>query len=136
MARSLSAKTDKSSIRYYFDDFFWQCGNFGGMKDAWFKRFVSAIDACGKSYREISLAAKLRPGYLHDVITKNQDPSVTRFMAICQAAGISPLYVLLGIERTPDLDELETIFSQMDEAQREAFLSLLDKMVPGQDRPL
>ena len=97
------------------------------MKKSWFKRFERAISDSGKSLREISLAAGVRPGYLHDVFKKEQDPGVSRFLSICDAAGISPLYVLTGIEATPSVQKIEKIFTQLDDDQQEAFLSLLEK---------
>lgn len=100
------------------------------MEKGWFKRFENAINASGKTYREISLGANLRAGYLHDVITKQQDPSVSRFLAICRSAAISPMSILLGVERTPELDELEVVFSRMSAEQQEKFLDLLESMSP------
>ena len=120
MNPSLSVIADMSSVRYNFDAKILESDILGSMKEAWFQRFTDAIEASGFSKREISLKAGMRPGYLHDVIKKSQDPGVTKFLSICKVANISPTYVLYGVKRTPELDELEILFSRMTEDQRPA----------------
>lgn len=98
------------------------------MNKDWFDRFECAIRASGRSLRDISLAAEARPGYLHDVFKKQQDPGVTRFLAICDAAGVSPIEILTGVKSSPKVEKIEKLFSALTDDQQEAFLDLFEKL--------
>lgn len=98
------------------------------MKKDWFKRFEAAIRNSGRSLRDISLAADARPGYLHDVFKKEQDPGVTRFLAVCDAAGVSPIEILTGVQSSPKIEKIEKLFSALSPDQQNAFLELFEKL--------
>lgn len=87
-----------------------------------------AIRASGRSLRDISLAAEARPGYLHDVLKKRQDPGVTRFLAICDAADISPIAILTGVESNKKTEKIEKLFSALPDTEQDAFLDLFERL--------
>lgn len=72
----------------------------------WFKRLVDAIDEHPDSHRAISLRAGFSDTYLHQMITYEKHPSVSRFIAICAAIGKDPVEILKGAKCDADTGAL------------------------------
>lgn len=93
-------------------------------KTDWKERLKLAIENSGKSLREISLASGHGPGYLHSVFTEGKDPKITTLMKVCDAANVSLIYVLHGMEVAPEDEELlKELY--LHPAKREAIRKLL-----------
>lgn len=101
------------------------------MDDEWFKRLVAEIDAHPDSRRAISLRAGFSDTYLHQMITYEKHPSVSRFIAICDAIGKDPVEVLTGIKSSPELAKAVQMFGAMPQDQRKALLAMLETVQPG-----
>lgn len=85
---------------------------------------LSAIQADGRSLREISLAAGVSHGYLHGIIRDGKEPTLDRFIKICRALRVSSAYILLGADISPDTEEIIQALEDSPE-KRAAILSLL-----------
>lgn len=90
----------------------------------WKERLKLAIDNSGKSMREISLASGHGPGYLHSVFTEGKDPKITTLMKVCDAAEVSLIYILHGMEVAQEDEELLKAL-YLHPAKREAIRKLL-----------
>lgn len=125
IAHTLSAIADKSSVY-----------NRGRAKcavlrqttcmadDKWRNRIEAAVKKDGRSLRDISLAAGLSHGYLHGILRDDKEPTLDRFIRICQELNVSLAFALMGMEISP---ETEQIISQIeaDEPRRKALLDIL-----------
>jgi transcriptional regulator with XRE-family HTH domain len=90
----------------------------------WKERLKAAIENSGKSMREISLSSGHGPGYLHSVFTEGKDPKITTLMKVCDAAGVSLLFILHGMEVAQEDEELlKELY--LHPAKREAIRKLL-----------
>lgn len=74
----------------------------GTKADGWRNRLDDAVKASGRSRRAISLAAGFAENYLIMVIDKGRNPSVENLVDLCSAIGVSPVWVILGHDITPE----------------------------------
>lgn len=90
------------------------------------KRLDAAIAERGVSRREISLKAGVGHNYVHGIIVDGKEPTVARLAAVCDALGVSLLYILYGVDASAEATE---IIRRLDEnpAKRAALLDLLGK---------
>lgn len=70
------------------------------METGWRKRLQKLIDESeGLTMKSLSLRAGLGPGAVHDVLKRGMTPSVENFIAIAEAAGVEPGWLLRGDDR-------------------------------------
>lgn len=99
MSRIISSLEDSASLVYGGRAFLSVIADIQGMKDAvWRKRLATAVEESGMSKRAISLAAKAGPGYVHSVLSEGKDPTVEKLMAVCDVLGVSPTFILYGVD--------------------------------------
>ncbi|MFN7002208.1 MAG: hypothetical protein ACK4NW_02115 [Roseinatronobacter sp.] len=100
-------------------------GNIRDMiKPDWRTRLADAVAASDLSKRAISLAAGGGPGYVHSVLTEGKDPTVERLMALCKVLGVSPAFILYGLDI--EEEDAEVIAAMRDDPEtRNAVLALL-----------
>jgi DNA-binding phage protein len=101
---------------------------FTDMDSDWFQRLENAIRASGKPLRAVSLEAGLAETYVFQMLRHKKQPSVDKFLAICAAVNVSPIEILTGVRRDREIDQIEAMFAQMPEKQRQAFLAMLESM--------
>lgn len=95
------------------------------MKNApWRERLQEAVDKHDMSKRAISLAAKAGAGYVHSILSEGKDPTVEKLMAVCDVIGVSPTYILYGVDVSAEDAELLAAM-RADPSTRDAVLSLL-----------
>ncbi len=98
-----------------------------GMKnDSWRQRIEAAIAADERSMRDISLAAGLSHGYLHGILRDGKEPTLDRFIRICDVLGISLAHALMGVDLSPDTERLISEI-EGDEESRAAILAILSR---------
>lgn len=90
---------------------------------------MRAIEESGRSMRDISLKAKLNPGYVHSIFNEGKDPTVEKLMAVCDEIGASPTYILYGVDVQEEDAEIIAAM-RSDPAARNAILSLLRLRLP------
>ena len=93
-------------------------------EENWRLRLSQAIEASGKSKRAVSQASGNGPGYVHGILAEGKDPTITNLMAVCDAIPVSIIYILHGLEVTPEDAEL---LKQLHDhpSKREAIQSLI-----------
>lgn len=69
-------------------------------------RLESAIKEQGRSMNDVSLSAGFSKGYLHNIIKRDQVPTVDKLEAICNELGISMLWVMYGLDVPSGAEEV------------------------------
>lgn len=92
--------------------------------EQWRARLAEAFAKSNKSKRSISLASGNGPGYLHSILSEGKDPTINNLISICEAMDVDPIFVLHGIEATPEQVRVLRLI-QEHPAQAKAILSLL-----------
>lgn len=95
------------------------------MKETWRTRLKTALRAARLSQRAVSLAADMGPGYVHSILKEGKDPTIENLLRVCEVAKISPAYVILDYELTPDLDELLRLWAAAPVEARQGILQIL-----------
>lgn len=91
---------------------------------AWRDRLAAAIEERGETMRSASLKASLGANYVHGILKDGKDPTVEKLLALCDALGVSPAYILLGEKMPPEVEAL-LLLMQSSKERREAILALL-----------
>ncbi|MEM7734040.1 MAG: helix-turn-helix domain-containing protein [Pseudomonadota bacterium] len=72
----------------------------------WRQRLEEAIEKSGRSMTEISEAAGYSHGYLYSILRGGRDMTLTKLLSVCTQIGVSPTYIISGIELSDDDEEL------------------------------
>lgn len=94
--------------------------------DGWRDRLADAVARSGKSREAIALEAGLGRAYLYGVFKENKVPSVENLIALANAAGASPAFIIFGWKMTEQHEELMSLLAE-DPKQIGAILTLLRK---------
>lgn len=94
------------------------------MTSPWRDRLMKSIEADGRSPRAISLAAKLGPNYLTQMIERGTAPSTPALVSLCDVLGISLTYVFTGATMTPDQEELLRLSAEMQDHQKDLLVEM------------
>jgi transcriptional regulator with XRE-family HTH domain len=95
------------------------------MVETWRQRLESALVEKERSKREVSLAADLGPGYVHSILKEGKDPTVDNLMKVAAALGVSPIWLIFGIEVSQDADDLLALWGRAQPETRQGILSIL-----------
>lgn len=87
-------------------------------------RLAAAIQASGRSERDISIAAGLSHGSLNSLTKNKRDPGVETLAQICNELGVSLSYILYGVDVSPEAERLLSLIDQNPD-RRDAILALL-----------
>jgi transcriptional regulator with XRE-family HTH domain len=90
----------------------------------WRQRLRAAIDRDGRSMRDVSLAAGLSHGYVHGILQDDKEPTLDRFLKVCETLGVSATHILVGSEVTPATERIVEALEK-EPAMRDAILALL-----------
>jgi transcriptional regulator with XRE-family HTH domain len=91
----------------------------------WRDRLAAAIEASGKSMREISLGAGRGAGYVHSILKDGKDPTVDHLILVCEQANVSLSYIMYGIDISKEAEEILHELAAANPDQRRAMLVLL-----------
>ena len=94
------------------------------MTSPWRDRLMKSIEADGRSPRAISLAAKLGPNYLTQMIERGTAPSTPALVSLCDVLGISLTYVFTGANMSPDQEELLRLSAEMQDHQKDLLVEM------------
>ena len=76
------------------------------MDDNWYPRLVAAIEADGRSKREISIAAGFGPNFVQQMIKEGKQPGAAKLQNLLKALGPPQMfYILTGIQVTREDEE-------------------------------
>lgn len=87
-------------------------------------RLADELDRQRRSRDSVCLAAGLSAGYLTNILTRGQVPTVSKLSAICSELGVSIAYIMYGYDISPDSLEVLELLQQQPEKQ-DAILKLL-----------
>ncbi|WP_236761842.1 helix-turn-helix domain-containing protein [Agrobacterium tumefaciens] len=90
----------------------------------WRARLQDALEASGKSAREVSLAAGKGPGYVHSILKEGKEPTVDNLIAICGVLNVSLSQVIYGIEMSAETAEILSLLENSPNA-RDGILKIL-----------
>lgn len=96
--------------------------------EAWRTRLEAAVEKDGRALREISIGAGLSHGYLHGILRDNKEPTLDRFIKVCDEIDVSLSYILLGANISKDTEQIVSAL-EGDESTRMAVLALLGRRV-------
>ncbi|MCO5092639.1 XRE family transcriptional regulator [Bosea sp. (in: a-proteobacteria)] len=96
----------------------------------WRQRLLNAAEKTGRSDRSISLAANLGPNALNEIRNTSKEPSVERTLKLIEEIGVSRSYVFLGIEITPDVEEIVELLGRASPLARQGFAAFLRERQP------
>lgn len=94
------------------------------MENAWRERLVKAIEKDGRTPRAISLAAKLGPNFLAQMLSRGTSPSTAAVVALCDILGISLTYLFTGAEMSPEDEELLRLSGELPERKKALLLDM------------
>lgn len=105
------------------------------MKDGWHSRLIEAIERDSRGYFGISQAAGLSRNYVQQLVKYGKEPGAEKLVRILNALGTdASLYIILGVEMTPENAKALAAFSAMTKPQRDALLPFLER-VTTQETP-
>lgn len=104
------------------------------MDDEWRSRLKKAIQADGRKPRTVSLAAKLGPNYLGEVLKKGKVPGIDKLLRLCSELNVSATYILSGADVSPQSEEMQTILSRLPSDRQETLLTLARQLQEAEQR--
>lgn len=126
MPATISSKADMSSILYEGRAVTSEIADITGMTDTgWKARLAQGIKDKGLSQREVSLSAGKGPGYVNSLLKEDKDPTIDNLVAVCQAAGLSLAWVLLGLDMSRETEELILEIERSGPDRRKGLLQFL-----------
>lgn len=84
----------------------------------WRERLRLAIEASGRSQRQVSLAAGNAAGYANSLIKDGKDPSIENLIGICDQVGVSLSYVPYGFDVSPETEEVLRLLQEKPSARK------------------
>ncbi|MGN7710788.1 helix-turn-helix domain-containing protein [Agrobacterium radiobacter] len=90
----------------------------------WRARLQDALEASGKSAREVSLAAGKGPGYVHSILKEGKEPTVDNLISICEVLNVSLSQIIYGIEMSAETAEILSLLENSPNA-RDGILKIL-----------
>lgn len=102
------------------------------MDSNWYPRLVAAIEADGRSKREISEAAGFGPNYVQQMIKDGKEPTASKLQSLLAALGTHQMfYVLTGIEVSQDDEAFLRIVLQSPPRVRARMRDLMLELLEG-----
>ncbi len=106
------------------------------MRVGWLNRLIEAINADGRDYKAISLAARCGQNYVQQMIKEGKEPGTERFVRLLGALGRVPsLYVILGADLTPEDEELMALVATLSPEQKQAAIQFFRSQQGSSRRP-
>lgn len=99
-----------------------------GMDNSWQTRLQEAVVKDGRKPRKIALDAGLGPNYVEQVLKPDKDPRLAQLVKLCAELRVSPIWVLFGINLTPESEEVVQLLAGLPEEARQSFLNLVRHM--------
>lgn len=94
------------------------------MEDGWLDRLREAIEADGRSPRSISLAARLGPNYVREMLDGGKVPGIDKLLSICRELKVSATFILTGAHVSADGEEMLSLLRQLRPQQQQTLLDL------------
>jgi transcriptional regulator with XRE-family HTH domain len=95
------------------------------MRITWRDRLRDALERSGKTMRAASMEADCGPGYLHDILNTEREPSVDRLAKIAMVLGTSLTWLWTGYEIDANAEKFLKRMAEMPDAKRRAIYQLI-----------
>lgn len=120
------------------------CYGFPMKFGAWYERLLAAIEADGRSLREISRTAGLGPNFISQMKKDKKGPSVDNFLKLTEALNVSAIYVISGVSMSSADERLLEHAAGLGDEDKEALLRVMraargagqSALTPGTSPPL
>lgn len=100
-----------------------------------FDRLIAVIEASGRDYKDISLAAGLGQNYVQQMIRNRKAPAVTNFMSIMNELGRhNAIYVLMGRKASPEDDRLLELLGSLSQESKDKAVDFFRSLLASQGR--
>lgn len=106
-----------------------------GMTTDWKERLKEAIDASGRSMRNISSALKMGPNGVSEIFSSNKEPSVTKVLRIIDELGASRSEIIAGVPLSKDVEDLIRLLNGLNPEQLRLALEVVRQMQPSAGNP-
>ena len=97
-------------------------------------RLETAIKADGRAPRAISLAAKLGPNYLSEMLTKGKVPGIDKLIRLCDELNVSTTYILTGTQVSPESEEMLALLAVLNNEQQSTLLAVARQLKEAAQR--
>jgi transcriptional regulator with XRE-family HTH domain len=94
------------------------------MDTDWRDRLMQAIERDVRTPRAISLAAKLGPNYLSQMLDRGTSPSTQALVVLCDILGVSLTYIFTGAEMSREDEELLRLASDLPGKQKDLLIEM------------
>jgi transcriptional regulator with XRE-family HTH domain len=101
------------------------------MNETWKTRLESAIadaNTRGISNRELCRRAGVGQPFIYDVLKVGKVPSVENMEQMARALDVSVVYLLTGLQVTPELEELLSIWTALPPDRRQVLQQLVRQL--------
>lgn len=89
------------------------------MKTGALDRLITAIQADGRDFKALSLAAGLGQNYVQQLVKDRKEPTLERLAAVLTVLGrASALYVITGVEMTAEDEQLLQVATTLSDEQK------------------
>lgn len=102
------------------------------IETTWLDRLIEAVDASGRSMRDISLGAGFGHAYLREVIELGKEPRLGSLLAICAELNISVHWVLTGLPVSDEAERLVHLMAHLSPERQEEILHFLERILPAE----
>ena len=92
------------------------------------RRLYAAIDADGRSDRQVSIDAGLSSTYVNDQRRRGKGWNFSSLMAVCEALSVSTHYILTGEDRDPVVESILAAASKLGDADRDLLLNFANRL--------
>ena len=95
---------------------------------SWKQRLEIALEKKNMTLRSASIKAGRSSSYLHGILTKGNEPSVSALTDVAEALEISATWLVFGIDLNAEAEELVTQFAKLTAEEQQAVLTLTRSM--------
>ena len=96
--------------------------------DKWRGRLATLVKGSDLSMNEISRRAGRAPNYVSNLLSSSDTPTIDSLMGVAEALGTTPVYILHGVEETPESVELIGLFAMLEEDDQEMLISMARRL--------
>lgn len=100
-------------------------------QDGWRDRLEASITQAGTTMNAVSVRAGLAPNYVYDLLRRSKEPTLARFMKVCDAVPVSAAYILYGVDVLPEDEQILDLLHRHPSARANILALLKAASEPG-----
>ena len=99
------------------------------MQEGWHSRLIEAIERDPRGYFGLGQSAGLSRNYVQQLVKYGKEPGASKLVRLLRALGTDQaMYIILGVEMTPENARALSAFSSMTKEERDALLPFLERV--------